>query len=212
MKFRSLAIVCTCLALIGLLASCSSTKLLSTWTEPSAQGKKLGKVLVVGVAQNATTRRQYEDSFVRELASKKIAAIASYQHLPDAATLSKEAADPIIASENITQVLVTRVVDTKTVTSYVPPTTTVVGGYPGYYPGYYGSWSGYYGYGYSSVTSPGYTYDTTYVNLESNIYEVASGKLIWSGLTETAIGSSVDGEISAFIAILIGAMGRSGLV
>lgn len=211
MRFRSTAMVFA-ITLTGLLTSCSSTKMLSTWTEPSVKGKKLGKVLVVGVAQNPSVRRQYEDSFVRELTARKVAAIASYQHLPDAATLSKETAAPVIAAENITQVLVTRVVDTKTVTSYVPPTTTVVGGYPGYYPGYYGSWSGYYGYGYSSVTSPGYTYDTTYVNVESNIYEVSSEKLVWSGLTETAIGSSVEGEIGAFIAVLIGAMKQSGLL
>ena len=200
-------------AACAVLSSCATTSLLSSWVDPETSGKKLDKVLVLGIAKNQVVRRQYEDTFVRELVAKGVRAMPSYTMLPDANQISEESVAPLIGQHQITQVLVTRLVDRKTVSTYVPPTTTTYAtGYPSYYPSYYGSWSGYYNTGYTSVSSPGYTYDTEYVNLETNIYDIGAKKLVWTGLTETELGGKVDAQIDEFIHLLLGTMAKDKLL
>jgi hypothetical protein len=204
------ALVCACLAIS---TACATTSLLTSWVDPQASGTRLGKVMILGVASNPVVRRQYEDTFAAELASKKIGAVPSYQFLPDAKAVTEASLAPLVVQHHVTHVLVTRLVDRKTVTTYVPPTTTTIAtGYPSYYPAYYGSWYGYYNTGYTTVSSPGYTYDTEFVNLETNVYDVQSGKLVWSGLTETELGNKVQAQIQEFIQVITTAMSRDQLI
>jgi hypothetical protein len=203
------------IALLGaiaaaVLASCATTSLLTSWVDPEASGRKLGNVLVVGVARSATARRQFEDGFARVLASRQIGALTSYVQLPDPAAIDEAAVKPIAQKEKVTHVLIVRLVDHKTVTTYVPPARTYYG--PGYYPGYYNTWPGYYNYGYATAIRPGYTYETDYVNLETNVYDAATGRIVWSGLTQTELGSRVQEQIDEFIEVISGAMIRDKLI
>jgi len=196
----------------GVLSSCATTNLLTSWVDPEASGKKLGNVLVVGVAKSASARRQFEDGFARVLRGRQIGAVTSYVQLPDPAAIDEAAVKPIALKEKVTHVLIVRLVDRKTVTSYVPPSTTYYGGFPGSYPSYYGSWPGYYYNGYAAATRPGYTFDTEYVNLETNVYDAVTGKLVWSGVTRTELGSRLQEQIEEFIEVISGAMIRDKLI
>ncbi len=211
MKSGVVSLAVLCVALASLLMSCATTTLLTSWVDPQAVGMNPENehVLLIGVGKNAVVRRQFEDSLARELSSKKIRAMVSYQALPDPEALNEESVAALVKENQITHVLVTRVVDRKTVTTYVPPTTTTYAtGYPSYYPSHYGSWYGYYNTGYATVSSPGYTYDTELVHLETNVYDTGSGKLVWTGLTETQVGSQMDAQIHEFIQLLISTMTR----
>ena len=196
--------------LCGALSSCATTSLLTSWVDPEAGGKKLGNVLVVGVAPSVSARRQFEDGFARVLKSRQIGAVTSYVQLPDPAAINEATVKPVALKENVTHFLIVRLVDRRTVTSYVPPTVAYYG--PGYYPGYYRTWPGYYSMGYATTMNPGYSYDTVYVNLETNVYDAATGRLVWSGLTETALGSRVQAQIEEFIDVISGAMIRDKLI
>ncbi len=213
MKARTIGIAMLAAGTAAILAACASTRLQTSWVDPEAKGRKLGNVLVVGVARSPVVRRQFEDTFVRVLGERKVAALPSYLRLPDPAAIDEAAVKPLVQKEGITHFLVARVVDRKTVTTYVPPTTTVyVGPMPRYYPPHYSSWYGYYGTGYAAVTQPGYVLDTDYVNLETNVYDAASGKLVWSGLTETALGNQVQEEIEGFIKVIGEALIGAGMI
>jgi hypothetical protein len=196
--------------LCAVLSSCATTSLLTSWVDPEAGGKKLGNVLVVGVARSESARRQFEDGFARVLRSRQVGAVTSYVQLPDPAAINEATVKPVALKENVTHVLIVRLVDRRTVTSYVPPSVAYYG--PPYYPGYYRTWPGYYSAGYATTMSPGYTYDTVYVNLETNVYDAATGRLVWSGLTETALGSRVQAQIEEFIDVISGAMIRDKLI
>jgi len=202
------------IALLGVIAaavlsSCATTSLLTSWVDPEAGGKKLGNVLVVGVARSAPARRQFEDGFAKVLKSRQIGALTSYVQLPDPAAIDEAAVKPIALKEKVTHVLIVRLVDRKTVSTYVPPAAYYG---PGAYPAYYGSWPGYYNYGYATAMRPGYVYETDYVNLESNVYDTATGKLVWSGLTQTELGSRLQEQIEEFIEVISGAMIRDKLI
>lgn len=207
LRVLSAALGATCL---GLLSSCGSTKMVSTWADPEYTAGKMGKTLVIGVSNNVTRRRQFEDQFAEQLGKKDVEGHTSYKIVPDAANISEETLGPYVVDHGITHVLVTRLVSREKVETYVPPTvsTTYMPSYPSYYHGYYS----YYHASYATVVSPGYSYETEYVHLETNVYEVASEKLVWSGLTETEVGSQANSRIAELIQVIMHQMSKNKLL
>jgi hypothetical protein len=197
--------VTACASLAMTLVSCSSTTMVSHWADPAMAGQKLGKVLVIGVAKNDGLRRQFEDTMVASFKKNKVEAIPSYTVLPQAGDITEEAVADLAKERGITQVSVTRLIDKQKVQEYVPPSvsTTFAPAYPSYY---YGGWYGYYSASYATVVTPGYTYETTYVSLETNVYDVGKNKLAWSGVTSTELGSTAASHISELVATLMAYM------
>jgi hypothetical protein len=215
MSGRNFARIGAALLLAALTTSCAGpgTSLQNSWVDPAASQNKIAKVLIIGVAEKEGVRRQFEDSFAKRLGTAKVGAMSSYPMLSDPAAISDESVGPIVKEGGYSHILVTRLVDREKVTTYVPPTSTVyVGGYPGYYPSYYGGWGSYYGASYSSMSTPGYTYDTEYVVLETNIYDISSGKLVWSGITQSELGSKLNADIDGFIEVIVMEIKKDGLI
>jgi hypothetical protein len=202
----------TGVALLGLLAitGCGpSTKLLHTWSDPTFKTNSLNKVVVLGIAKNSTIRRTYEDHFVTALKGMGTDALPSYPYTAEGQLDSSQVASKL-AELQVDGIIVTRVTDKQTVDTYYPPTTSYVG-----VPSpYYGGWYGYYNMGYSYVSSPGYTVQSQVVNLETNLYRVSDGKLVWSGLSQTWLmeGDNPANEIDPFIGQIVSAMDASKVI
>lgn len=199
---KSVAIgVTTCALLASTLVSCSSTSMVSHWADPEMAGQKLGNVLVIGVAKNDGLRRQFEDALASAIQRSKVPASPSYTFLARSDDITEEAVNDLAKDSGFTNISVTRLIDHKKVQEYVPPsvTTTYAPAYPSYY---YGGWYGYYSASYATVVTPGYTYETEYVSLETNVYDVAKGKLVWSGVTSTELGSAAASHIPELVNIL----------
>ena len=71
------------------------------------------------------------------------------------------------------------------------------------YPAYNYPYYGYYSYTIASTTSPGYYEKTTDAFVESNLYDVASEKLIWTAQTESKKVTSVEREAPKFAKIIV---------
>jgi len=101
--------------------------------------------------------------------------------------------------------MVTRVVDTETVKTYVPGQAY---GYavPSYY-GYYGS---YYSYSYSY--RPGYTETEGYAYTETNLYGIGDEKLIWSGRSKTKFSATRYELIQAFVKTMLDGLSEAKLI
>lgn len=187
------AILAATLAATAMLAaSCSAkTQMVSTWSAPGATKDAVKKVLVLGIAKDASIRRTYEDSFAAKLKGLGYEAIPGYTWAPDASALDRDAIAARIKKEGVTHVLVTRLVGTKKVETVIPTTVTTVG-YAPYGPGYYGGWGSYWSVGYGTVVSPGYTTINDVVTLETNFYDASKEKdaLVYSGQSETWLDQS----------------------
>jgi hypothetical protein len=96
----------------------------------------------------------------------------------------------------IDAVLITRLVDKKTVDTYVPGRTHYAP------PAYYGNWSGYYRASYGAAYEPGYTVRDEVVVLETNVYDVSTEKLIWSAISETFVEGSDEKLIKELIKLI----------
>jgi len=177
MEKRLVLIVVT---LAFLLTGCAvGNKMIGSWKDPGFTGPITGKILVVGVADNPTVRRIFEDSLVHNLRAAGADAVAGY-------TVNSERIEPnegevkkMVQRSGAAAVLVTHAVGSQEKTRYFP----AIGG-TFVDPGYYGGLYSYYPMVYNYVYMPAQTVTTEMVTLETGLYAAETGQLIWIGRTE----------------------------
>ena len=157
-----------------LTSSCASTKLTNTWIDEAYKGKTFSDFLVIAVTEKEGVRRSFEGKFVEYLKETGVDAISSADAITivEDKKLEKEEILKAVQRYQNDAVIITHLLGEKKEQVYTPPTV-------GY--GYYGYYNHVYGY----VHSPGYYTTHTYVLLETNLYDVGTEKLVWSGRSET---------------------------
>ena len=117
-------------------------------------------------------RRIFEDEFVTLFKEKGVIATSSYRVLPDKDLRDEKMLDSKVKESGSDTILMTRVIDIRKDTQYIPP--DYVYAPPAHY---YGGWHGYYNQAY--MVSPGYTveYETAVLD-RSIITQLAEAKLI----------------------------------
>ena len=179
MRFVTIRLPLILLVSAALLAACGTvTKIPNAWRNPAHEGVPYQKIFVIGVGENDTNRRLFEDQFAAALSGKGGVASPSYGALPHSQRLTEAQIREAIRGGSFDGVVVTRLLGVEEKTEYVPPRTYTV---PRHYGGYYG----YYGSSWDVVHEPGYTQTHTIVRLETNLYDVGSSELVWSGQSET---------------------------
>lgn len=161
---------------LGLLNGCASTKLIETWVDKSFKGKTVSNILVIGIADEDANRRLFESTFVQQLKAVGVAAVSSADVIPIPANkkLEKETILQVVNKFKNDAVLVTHVAGIGRRTSYNPAVVS-------YGVGYYG----YYRYVYGHVIRPSSVSSHTKLYLETNLYDVESEKLMWSGQSQS---------------------------
>ena len=178
-------------------SACATTKWVSTWTEPAAQGRSpLKTILVVGMSPDMANRRLFEDALVASLKGQGVVATPSYSVLPEG-KLSDDEFKAKVTEGGYEGVIITRLIAKDERTDYVPPTPTTVGYGWGPY------WSGYGGW-YGTVYSPGYMVNTTVVRLQTRLWAAkGEGKPLWTGVSESVDPhevASLSREVSFMVA------------
>ena len=211
----------TLIAAALVLASCASTRVTSDWLDESYQ-KKPNKVVVMALVDQSADRRLIEDEFVGELKKSGVEALPGYAVLPEARPGDREAAAAKVKELGADALLITRLVDRKTERDYVPGTPSLPpAGYydwhsyygrfhhPGLYPGPY---AGYYSGAYPGGYSRGYVTERVYGIAEANLYDVTTGKLVWSAVTETEMRGDNRDEIKSYVDQIVKSLRKKNLV
>ncbi len=187
-------ILCWCLVIIAsfVCASCATTTITAVWRGESYKGP-VRKIAVIGVSNKPVIRNLFEDEFVRELKVRGTDAMASYTILTFDQLADKETVQSRIRELGADAVLMTRMVDRKTVQTYIPGQVYVM-------PNYYYGWSGYYG---NVFVTPGFTVQDEYAFLETNVYDLKTEQLVWSARSETWMPDSDQELIKSFIGVII---------
>jgi basic membrane lipoprotein Med (substrate-binding protein (PBP1-ABC) superfamily) len=195
---------------LSALAGCNkgpSTTIPLVWKNPNYAAGSFKKLFVIGVGEDDSARRLFEDTFARAIAAEGAAAQASWGDLPKSEQLSEEEVRAAIEGGDFDGVLITRVLGVNQSQEYVPPSThTVPTSYYGY--GYYG----YYGASYAVVHEPGYYKTNTTFRLETNLYSVATGDLVWSGQSDTLNPESLKDVIDSMTAAVAKKLKNEGLI
>jgi len=185
-----------------LLASCTTTTVMTNvWKDKTYQGKPQ-KIAVIMVAKSPDMRNLFEDRFSGELDARGNNAFQSYTIIPMEQLRDKELVKSKIKSSGADAVLISRLVDTKTIESYNPGMIYVV-------PASYYDWWGYYAVVFADY---GYTGDVAVAYIETNVYDVKTEKLIWSGHSKTERTEGEQQLITAFIKVMIKKLASAGII
>jgi hypothetical protein len=179
------------------LAACSktTTTVPLSWRNPTFDRPAFKKLFVIGIGENDTARRLFEDTFAKALAREGTSAQASWGVLPQTTQLTEEQVRGAVEGGNFDGVIISRLSSVDQSEEYVPPSSySVPTTYYGY--GYYG----YYGSSYAMVHEPGYFKTNTTFRVETNLYAVAGASLVWSGQSETLNPESLTDVIDSMTA------------
>jgi hypothetical protein len=205
MSRRLRLLLCAVLGVAATTCGTSST-LVQRWSEPTYVGSKGQKMMVVALAQNERGRHMWEEAFSTALRSVKVTPVAGSTALPLSGEADESTLKQAIRDSGVNLVAVSRLVDVEKEQVYVPGST--------YYtpaPSYYGMY-GYYHNSYGMVSTPGYYQENKIYKLETNVYDVKTEKLVWSGLTETVNPETAQEGANSVIQIVIGDMIASKVI
>jgi hypothetical protein len=202
--FRRLHWWATLSAIALVTAACSTTQVDATWHNEQYAGRRItGPVLVVALSRDETLRRRYEDEMQAQLAAHGVQSVRSYEAVgkplaPDDApalvdTARRAGATRIIASalvgvEHLRHVRVDPM--------------------PGWRWDYFGWYQYYWPYGYARAD----VYEFDRYRVSTTLTDAASGAIVWSASTRTDAPGKVTAEIRGFVAAVVGALDRAGLL
>jgi hypothetical protein len=182
-------------SLIFLIVSCAGTDLTETQVDNAYKGKAVSDILVIAVTGNEHNRRSYERKFVANLKSIGVEAVASEKSIPMPGDLKikKETILSAVDQYNNDAVIITQLVGKETKNVYQHGGVTR---------------RGYFGY----TRNPGYSSTTQKIRLETNLYDAKTGKLIWSGISDTLSKDSTDRIINDVIKAVITKLKNNKLI
>jgi len=190
---------------ISILSGCASTQLISSWSDTSYKNQ-IHKILVLGMARNESIKRTYESTLVATLNEAGAQAEAAGSMIPEGAENNPDALKAALAGKDFDTILVTRMVSKRNETYFVPDQTYHVP-YP-----YYNRFNNYYMNAYPAVYGPGYLATDTIVNLETNIYELTDGKLVWAVTSETFNPNDINKVVVELSQLFVKQLKKDGLL
>jgi len=202
-----IVIACASTVVAIFLGACApTTRLASSWVDPTHTAHAYRKIAVVGMTPSATLRRQYENAFAAALEKRGTPAVASYTLLGEGQA-EQTAADARLRESGVDGVILTRLVDRESRHAYVPSQATT----PHSPQTGSGGWYDDYSRGATYATVPADSAANQIHRLESHLYDLANDRLVWSGVTETVLqpGDRSDDEIRPVIDELLAGMQKS---
>jgi hypothetical protein len=142
-----------------------------------------------------------------------VQAVSSYRDLDDVEDAGHDLIRARAGSDGADALLITRILGTR-IEEVVHPGR--IYGYDygpwGYYPrAYYHFWD-YYDLRYDMLYEPPTVSRFRVVTLESNLYDVAKGELIWSAQLETVMDDNLEQMIRGFIEVVTGDLLKQGVI
>ena len=190
--------------ILAVVISCSSTKLTSSWKDRSYKGGYVKSVFIVGISKDSAIRKRFEESFAATFTRAGINSVASITVVPAGKELDKDIVKSAAKARSMETVLVTHLAASGEKKIYQPGPTG-----PSSRARYYGH---YYPMVYGYTHSPGIYKKRKFVELVSNLYETASEKLIWTGVSESIDPQSAQEIIDSLVQQVIKDMRGNGLL
>lgn len=158
---------CSLIAFVLLISGgCSSLKVVETWHKPAIQGHRYQKILILGVARDEGKRATFENLVADELGRRDVIAVPANTIIPflDMDNTTRSAVVAVVKKSGCDAVLTTR--------AMTAGETNVVsqGGQSAYV------------YGANVMASH---YDFLRATLQTSMYDVATGELLWSATVTT---------------------------
>ena len=189
--------------LIVLLAFTSgmSTKLVTSWKNPSYSGQRFTKILVLGVSKNPSIRADFEDALSAKVTRPGVEAVPGNTILlrPESTQLDINYLKTQVRENKIDAVIMSRLIKDEKNITYIPGDNYFIA-YPTHRTFY-----GYYGTVYAQVYSPDYLREDRKVRIETSLYAATApdGELIWTGISDTFNPKSAHKTIDGLVKLVV---------
>ena len=208
MKLHSIAIVALTLSFCG----CAATSLKQTWKSPTYQGGPVQKIAVLAVDERDFYRTAVEGHFTSRLRARGQNALVTHEFLSlPAIKADKAAAAARVREVGADSVLIVRLASSISSASQVrvPPGFNAPGGTGAEA----GDWYDYYSFAFLDMGAV-WSNASREVCLETSLYDLTTGRRIWSGLTQTMLKDEVDRleELSQLVKKVLAAMQQDGFI
>jgi hypothetical protein len=203
MNYRGLILVV--LLFVAGIFGCATTEVTAVWKDGAYQSQPK-KVLVISLFKDQTVRRMAEDEFKSHLKFSGVDAATGYEVFSGSELPTKEKVVEQVKAGGYDAVLLTRLIDTRT-------ERRAVSAGPTYAAPHYGmSYGGYYGQGYSTIYATTYQVDDKFAVVESNLYDAATEKLVWTATSDTWMADANQKLVKDFVAIMMGSLRKQKIV
>jgi hypothetical protein len=193
----------------ALLCSCASVSVVDTWRNPGVSAARLHKVLIMSITKKDANRAVYEDVLASELAQHGVNAVPSHTLMPSGMKAERENLDQAVKKSGADAVLTLQTIK-------VERQTTVDSGfasYPGYwYPQAFPSWDLYGYYGSMNAYGPAYISSYDIATLQANVFETATGKLVWAATFTSSEPEKVISVAKDLARLMVKKMQKEGLL
>ena len=179
---RSRVLLLPALSLMMLLGGCASTSLINQWKNPTITSRPYQKFLVVGIANDITLRRAYENLLTEDLQKLGVNAVKSIDFLPQDLKPSREQVKEMVKKCGADAVITTRVAGVKDETVYIEGYRTL--GYGAGAVSGSDSNSDFYMF-YAGVVDMPEAQDLQTAILETRLFDVKSAGLVWIASTSS---------------------------
>lgn len=190
-------------ALVAVLTlSCGGTQITKSSVDRDRIGKPVSDILVIVVADKPENRASFERKFVQHLQAAGVEAVSSTEAIPMPPNLKleKDVILKAVAKYETDAVIVTFLSGIEEKDTYVNTGRV----YQGYYD--------YYGFAYGYVHDTGFYRGVTTVKLRTNLYDVKTEKLIWSGESKSTDVASVKQLTDEVIPLVVNELQKNKLL
>jgi len=188
------------LLIILSLAGCASVSLVKSWKNPNVPQNSYRSFLVVGISQNRQMRQVFEEVLSGELRKSGVAAIPSYTVIGIEEPLSRESIVKAVRAKGAEAVMTTRVVDrqrdTRADVGYAMTSRGVIG------PVSFATFD----------LKPVEVTTSTNAMLETNLFDTATQKLAWTGVSNAVDPESIIKVSEEFAGVVIKALSKESLI
>jgi len=193
-------------------ASCANTKFTKQWVSEDFNQQPYDDILVLVVADKMGNRQDAENYIVEKLGEAGIDAMPSFDILPKTEIIDKEAVGKAIDGLQLDAVIVMFATGITEDEYYVPARRFgVYAGY-GYGHAHYNSFYNYYPHAINYVYIPGYDNTHYVVTLETSLFDLNTGDMIWSGQSNTFAPESVDDVIHNITVLTIKELKKKNII
>ncbi|HEX6998189.1 MAG TPA: hypothetical protein VF322_08585 [Gammaproteobacteria bacterium] len=178
-----------------LAAGCAvaPTRIQTSWTDPTYDGGPFGRVAVVALFDTEAESRRFEQLAAEHLQERGVEAVEAQRFLEPDREYTYEEMEAELADTEVAGILIFRLIAVDERRGYHPPTPylhsvppAIIVGDP-YFWYYYPHWNYYWHWRATRdvVRSPGYWTETSYLVVETSLYDNASDQLVWTAKSET---------------------------
>jgi len=164
------------LLVFGVSCASSSTKteIQSSWTDPSVDTIRFHKAIVVFMSRDPVMRETAEVQLAGQIGPSR--SVPSYTIFSDVEVQDVEAAKRKLRENGFDAAIVMRLVGNEGDVRFAAGES---------YSGPYASYYGYYTWGWTAVSDPGYLKEERSIGIRTNLYDIAADKLLWTGVSQS---------------------------